>query len=595
MRTIHLLAISILISAALCTAACNQAPPAQTYETFTELPDPSADTLSDWSGVSAGLHASFVTIDKRYPKSVKPEVTLKAKDTVVGWKGERVSTQLLLWTTEEVSQVEINFSDFTSGDNTLPQSIAQARFVRYVMTDEFAEGCGYRKPADFAASLSADMLDDLPHFDLEANKVRPVWVSIDIPRDAEAGIYHTTLQVSAADKDPQAFTLELEVINQELPASSDWTFHLDQWQHPSAVARVEGLEVWSDAHFEAMEPVMKLLADAGQKVITATLNKDPWNVQTYDPYADMITWTQHEDGSWSYDYAVFDRWVQFMMDLGVKKMINCYSIIPWNNEIHYRDEHSGELINVKAVPGTELFETLWRPFLIDFSSHLAEKGWLEITNIAMDERDAESMDAAFQLIHSVAPQLGVAFADNHKTYQRYPNSMDISVSVQHPFDPQDLIDRKNRQLNTTFYICCADSFPNQFTFSDPAESTYLGWYAMASGFDGLLRWAFNSWVERPLLDSRFRTWPAGDTYIVYPGGRSSIRYECMLAGIQDYEKINIIRGRLHNEGNTAALSRLDQAIGKLKNIQRTASWNMELNEAKQLLTDLSRMDKAAEQ
>ncbi|WP_219847879.1 glycoside hydrolase domain-containing protein [Sphingobacterium gobiense] len=53
---------------------------------------------------------------------------------------------------------------------------------------------------------------------------------------------------------------------------------------------------------------------------------------------------------------------------------------------------------------------------------------------------------------------------------------------------------------------------NQFTFSDPAESTYLAWYAMADGFDGFLRWAFNSWVENPLHDSRFRTWPAGDTY-----------------------------------------------------------------------------------
>src|SRR5690606_564940 len=352
--------------------------------------------------------------------------------------------------------------------------------------------------------------------------------------------------------------------------------------------RVEGLEVWSDAHFEAMKPVMQMLADAGQKVITTTLNKDPWNVQTFDPYADMIIWTKQENGEWSYDYSVFDRWVQFMMDLGINKMINCYSIITWNNEIHYQDKTSGELVNVKAEPGTPIFKELWEPFLVDFSKHLQEKGWLESTNIAMDERDRESMDAAFQLINSVTPELGVSFADNKKTYQRYPNSKDISVSALHPFDPNDLIDRRNRGLNTTFYVYCATSFPNQFTFSDPAESTYLAWYAMASGFDGFLRWAFNSWVEEPMLDSRFRTWPAGDTYIVYPGGRSSIRYERMVEGIQDYEKITIVRQQLQAAGDTVSLARLEQAIEKMKNVTRRGSWNEELNQAKMLLNTISK-------
>ena len=69
----------------------------------------------------------------------------------------------------------------------------------------------------------------------------------------------------------------------------------------------------------------------------------------------------------------------------------------------------------------------------------------------------------------------------------------------------------------------------------------MGWYAMAAGYNGALRWAFNSWVKNPLVDSRFRTWPAGDTYIAYPQARSSIRYERLLEGIQDYEKVSIVK------------------------------------------------------
>lgn len=555
---------------------------------FKELPDPTADTLADWSAVKGGLYSSFVNIDHRFAKSLVPDVALKKNQKISGWKGERVSAQILLWTTEERPHVKVSVSDWKGNRGaTLPANISSAHFVRYVMTDEFGEGCGHRKPEDYASSLSPDMLDNLSSFDLEAKKARPVWITVRIPDDAAAGDYRAKVRIEGKGIKAQELDLALKVIDAKLPKPAEWGYHLDLWQHPSAVARVEGLEMWSDAHFTALKPVMQRLVDAGQKVITATLNKDPWNVQTYDPYADMIRWTKQSDGTWKYDYSVFDRWVQFMMDLGVTKMINAYSIIPWNNEIHYFDQASNQLVNVVAKPGSAEFEAHWTPFLKDFVSHLKQKGWLEITNIAIDERSREEVDGALSLMQRVAPELGVSYADNQKTYQRYPNSKDISIAISHPFSAEDLKDRKSRGLITTFYICCTDAFPNNFTFSEPAESTYLGWYAEASNFDGMLRWAFNSWVENPLLDSRFRTWPAGDTYSIYPNGRSSIRYERMLEGIQDYEKIQIVKKALQQKGDTTNLKRLQEAVQKLNNVVRTDTWNQDLNDAKKLLNELS--------
>lgn len=556
---------------------------------FTELADPTKDVNSNWSQVKPGLHASFGSIDIRYPKSVAPSLPIRQLEQLEGWKGERVSAQLLIWSVSPLRNIEVEISDFKSEKGeVLPSNIAEARFVRYVMTDEFAGGCGHRKPEDFAASLSPDMLDDLKSMDIDAKTARPIWITVNIPREAVKGNYTAQVRVKADAQKTWKSSLKVEVINQVLPPASEWSFHLDQWQHPAAVARVEGLEVWSDSHFEALKPVMQRLADAGQKVITTTINKDPWNVQTYDPYADMIIWTKQKNGAWSYNYQVFDRWVEFMMRLGIKDMINCYSIVPWNNEIHYTDEATGESVNVVAKPGTAIFEALWTPFLTDFVKHLESKGWLEITNIAMDEREREQMDAALALLRKVSPKLGVSYADNQKTYQRYPDSDDISISAQHPFSQQDLKDRKQRGLNTTFYICCSDGFPNQFTFSDPAESTYLGWYARATGFDGMLRWAFNSWVENPLQDSRFRTWPAGDTYIIYPKGRSSIRYERMLEGIQDFEKVRMVAAALTGKAPSRDLLELNKVIQKFNGVERTSHWNADLNHAKSLLNNISK-------
>jgi hypothetical protein len=481
--------------------------------------------------------------------------------------------------------VECEFTSFRSGEHILESGIAQARFVRYVLTDVFAPGCGYRKPEDFPASLAADMLDTLSCFDLEAKTARPVWLSFEIPAEATPGVYTGALHIYARNQKVQKLRISIEVLPQTLPAPKDWLFHLDLWQHPSAVARVNGVKVWSEEHWRLLEGSMKMLADAGQKAITTTLNKDPWHVQTYDAYDDMISWTKTANNTWIYDYTVFDRWVELMMSLGVKKMINCYSMIPWNNELHYTDAASGKHIDVSAKPGSQQFIDLWTPFLTDFRKHLEQKGWLNITNIAMDERSPQEMKAMLELLHRVAPEFGVSLADNHKSYKQYPLLKDICIAYGSTFDAADLAYRKANGLTSTFYVCCSHQFPNVFTFSDPAEAVFIAWYAVASGLDGFLRWAYNSWVEDPVMDSRFRTWPAGDTYIIYPGDRSSIRFERLREGIQDAEKIRILREQQTDTTYTDALTRLNTT---LKNIKiSTQPCNEILNQGKEILNELS--------
>ncbi|QRX62678.1 DUF4091 domain-containing protein [Dysgonomonadaceae bacterium zrk40] len=550
------------------------------------MKDPTNDTLSDWSHVTAGLHASFISVDKKLPKSVAPEIAPVKSVKVTGWKGEKVSAQILLWSSEDIRQVECGFNDFMGNGGTIPSSIAQARFVRYVMTDEYGPGCGHRKPDDFPASLAPDMLDHLECFDLEAKTVRPLWLTFNIPADAAAGNYRGKAIIHALNQSPQEFEIELEVVDQQLPPPSEWLYHLDLWQHPSAVARVHGLELWSEAHFEKMRPLMQMLADAGQKVITATLNKDPWNNQCYDPYADMIIWTKNKDRSWSFDYTVFDRWVAFMMELGIDRMINCYSLLTWNNQMHYHDMEKGELVTVELKAQSKEYEELWGVFLKDFTRHLREKGWLEKTNIAMDERAPADMKAALELLERYAPDLGVSLADNHKSYQEYPWIRDICVGAEAKVSKEEIAARRAKGLITTYYVSCADSFPNMFTFSPSAESVYAAWYAVACDFDGFLRWAYNSWVENPLTDSRFRTWPAGDTYMVYPDARSSIRFERLVEGIQDAEKIRVLRKKYNEEGTPEALAKLEEleeAIAGFETLEPSGDWQQQLLHAKQIL------------
>jgi len=551
----------LFISIAACTSSTKSLNIASTYE---EPQDPDVSTTENWSTLSKGLHASFTSTNNRFIKSILPSITQNYEWKGEAWKGERISSQIVLWSKDSISKVTTDISDFKSETGTkLPASIAQLRFVKYVITDEFAGGCGYRKPEDFASSLAADALDNVSSYSIKANETRPLWITIDVPANTEPGNYSSSITLNIEGQEAQHFTLNLTVIAKTLPPAKDWKFHLDLWQNPYAVARYHKVKPWSQEHWNLLKPLMKNLADAGQKVITVSLNKRPWGGQTFDQFEAMINWTKKKNGNWVYDFSIFDNWVQFMMDLGIKNQISCYSMVPWGNEFYYFDESKNEEVKIKAVPGSKEYEDFWIPFLSQFKLHLQEKGWNNITRMAMDERGPKEMQAMFKLLNKYAPEFGASFADNHKSYKLYPNQLkDLSVAFGATVDEEDLKLRKANGYISTHYVCCSDGFPNVFTFSPPSEGVFIGWYSIAANFDGFLRWAYNSWVENPLQDSRFRAWPAGDTYLVYPDNRSSIRFETLREGIQDAEKIRILREEFKSRTMQTELDELNQLVAQ---------------------------------
>ena len=563
-------------------AACSA--PYTPVETFAEADDPvalTAEQSAAWEGVTKTLNGGWGCLDLRYSRSEVPTTLDVDTYRVTAWRGERASAQILLWTAEGADGVECEVAPFKGDGATLPASIAETRFVRYTIADE--QNYNFKKGGPTV--LMPDMLDTLARFDMAPRTARPVWVSIAVPQDAAAGIYSSTITISHNGRGKVKLPLELEVQNHTLAEPSKWAYHLDLWQHPSAVARAQGLEMWSDEHFAALKPLMERLAAAGQKVITATLNKDPWNHQCYDGYEAMILWTKHKDGSWSYDYKVFDRWVEMMLSIGINKMINCYSMVPWNCELEYMDEAKGEMVTIKAEPGTPIFPVIWEPFLKDFKKHLEAKGWLSFTNIAMDERSPEAMDAAVKVLEKCAPEMGFALADNHQSYKKYTMMRDVCVAMRQPADLSDIHARREQNFNTTFYVCCGPLYPNTFTSSEPYEAEMLGWYNLAHDYDGMLRWAYNSWPADPQVDSRYGNWMAGDTYLVYPFNRSSIRFERLIDGIETAEKVRALR----REGvDTSAVEAVLEKIRTSNASDPTLPWMETIVEARKALHEVSR-------
>lgn len=529
------------------------------------------DNEAAWNSLKSDYSFVWGNTDTRYPKLSIPNKTgMENKDGntskifLKGWRGEEINAQALLYTKINLNHVSLSISDLKNGSNIIPASIIKIQPVYYVMTDELNKdgkgGCGHRPdPTKYDSSIVADILDhQTNNLSIEPRTTRPVWLTLNIPVNARPGKYKGTITANVPDKKNISLQIELTVANRMLPPASQWPFHLDLWQDPFSVARYNNLPLWSKEHFDKMRLLMKILANAGQKIITASIMHEPWAAQTYDGYTSMITRTKNLDGSWEYNYDVFDKWVSFMMDeVGITDQINCYTMIPWALNFDYFDRATNTVQFVKANPGSAAYRDYWLPFLKDFSRHLKAKNWFQKTTIAMDERPMKDMQEAIKIIKEADAGFKVSLAGNyHEEIQA--DIYDYCIAFGQNFPEQIKTQREAQGKRSTVYTCCTEVFPNTFTFSAPAEATWIGWHTAAGNYDGYLRWAYNSWTKDPLKDSRFRSWAAGDTYLVYPEARSSIRFQRLKEGIQDFEKIQMLRAQYKNDPKK--LKALNEAV-----------------------------------
>ena len=372
----------------------------------------------------------------------------------------------------------------------------------------------------------------------------PRVVEVSVPADAKPGVYSCGM-------------MNIRVVDRVLPPAKEWKYFLDLWQHPWAVSRWENAKPFSKAHYDAMRPLWTALADCGQKVLTTTLTKLPWNHQCFDGYDTMIRHIRKADGTWTFDYSVFDEYVAFGKSCGIGPYIACYTMVPWKYFV-YGETEDGKELKIQANPGTKEFEDYWKPFLVDFVKHLKEKGWFEQTYISMDERAPEDMRKISAFIVKYGEGLKIATAGNFDPSTmpdlKLQNYSPVIDTVTDDFLAKNLEPRRAAGFITTYYVCCVPHQPNTFMDSPLPEAFWLGFYPAAKGLDGLLRWAYNSWPYDPRHDASYGNWRAGDTYFIYQDASPSVRLLELRNGIIAAEKFRILKEEGKRDAELAELA-----------------------------------------
>lgn len=509
------------------------------------LPEYTFDSSTNpalWTKQKQGLNVSFVSTDELYLRSEAPQVSEKHAWESTGWKGERLNAQVLVWSPDTLEQIRFRASDLVNAKGKLlSKSNVKINMVRYVLSNfpygAKAQGCG-SGVAD-TAYLMPDRFETFERFDLPGRTVRPVWISFDIPADAETGTYNGSIEVNT-EKHHATLAIKINVQQQVLPKPKDWSFRLDLWQNPWVVADYFQVEPWSDEHKALLKKHLKLYADAGGKYITTYAVHSPWSDNSYSVEGTMIEWLKRKDGSWKFDYNIFDQYVQLAIETGIDKAITIYTPVPWGHRFRYMDEATGNYVYEEWSPESPQFRSFWNIFLDDLKKHLQQKGWFERTYLGINENPLNITLAAAKVIKDHSKDWKITYAgDWHAELSGLLD--DYSPVISSEPTPKELQERKSKGFSTTYYVCCTPAKPNNFVFSPPVESTYIGWYSAACGYDGFLRWAYDAWPADPMRDARHTYWPAGDCFLVYPGGVSSIRFERLREGIVDFEKIRILK------------------------------------------------------
>ena len=352
--------------------------------------------------------ASFESGLQWYQRDVPPGLSGTTEWNSVAWRGERIQQHILVKNVPSGSRISLVSSDLTAETNdVIPAGAVSFRYPRFVAGHEEARSCSEDYQEENRTAYLSDALFSSPVQALPLNWPELVWVSVDIPVETPPGDYTGTVSISAVSGETTAaqtsLLVSIQVVPWALPEAADRQFHLDLWQFPVSVLNryndenpADRIEIWSEEHYALLEPTYRYLAELGQRTVTTYIKEGALG----DP--SMVQWTLKRDGSWEYDYSVFQEHVMRLASWGIDQQISAFSPVGWNRgDIPYWDETAQGEKTLQTDVGSSDWNTRWRHFLTDFREYLLERGWFDKTVLYLDESGEEDVNAVIDLVRTV--------------------------------------------------------------------------------------------------------------------------------------------------------------------------------------------------
>lgn len=446
--------------------------------------------------------------------------------------------QLVIRTDQKLDNVSIYFTELKNEQTgqVISKENIQWNYLGYVPvsrnTSEAECGAHQDIPeGEFIRKAPFDVPDPLLEYrriTIESDQSQPVWITVFVPSKTPAGIYKGKIyiEMSTSEKD---IPIELTVHSFELPEERH--LYLTNWFEIDHIARAHKVELFSEVFWQILSRYAKNLARHRQNVVYT-----PWHLaKVY----------QEKDGSLSFDYTNFDKFVETFFNAGVDGRIELYHVAhhgkmgrAGNEIILYKiDPINRETGNKVSLSGDEGMAAL----LEDLLKHLKAKGWFEKTIVHVADEPSfhniQSWIKTREFVKEHFPGIKTIDAIGGTGYEKY---LDIMVPLTRDlhtwFDDYKRAQKSGIEL--WFYTCCVPygKYANRFLDYHLSKTRILHWMNYFTDTEGFLHWGLTYGWDDPFGPApRF---PPGDSHIIYPGSdgpMNSIRWEMMREGLEDYE------------------------------------------------------------
>jgi hypothetical protein len=455
-----------------------------------------------------------------------------------GARGETVSGQAVFRPAQPAADARASVSDLKSESGVLPAGKVRLQWVRYIAVKRNSGGV---PPDELVAKAPCDLPDpfwDTPAVSVPANTAQPLWIEVDVPRDALQGHYAGTLTLKWRNGEA-SLPMTLTVWDFEMPVERHQ--HVTNWfTFPGAGYRVAED---SDAWWNLARRFARMMAAHRQDCFRADLG---WIKTTYEPQTGFRC-----------DFRYLDRWAETFFAEGLQRMElfqagTCSGpqyepgarISPADLPVEVRAE------GVKLTPEQKL-----RGVLEQLEKHVRQKGWTGRVMLHIFDEPFIYCEPSYRqvagIVHRAAPSLKVIEAVETTGFG---DAIDVLVpklshlNLWYPHFRQ----AQERGKELWFYTCCHPTgrYPNRFLDQPLVKTRVLHWLGYLYGLDGYLHWGLNYFAEGcdPYSeDGISKDLPLGDRAIMYPGKDGpvgSLRWSAMRDGLQDYEYLWTLERRL---------------------------------------------------
>lgn len=464
------------------------------------------------------------------------------------------------------------FSIVNVSDNpALTDKIGASRYRIEVISEYDADLYNVLTLEDENGIEYCDILTHQPFVEHKGNMPCSVWVDLKINKkessDVVVNVYHT---VSTNDENlVYSDTINVEVLNVEIPCPKDYSIYVDLWQHNSNIARYYEVPLWGDSHFEILEKVVQTLSDIGQKSVMIIASECPWNGWGTHIFSkdgsvlyehSIISLKRSKDGKLYADFSYMQRYIDLCNRYGINGDISVYGLLGvWNLPlfpsrttenypetimVRYYDERDG---SYKYLNQSEEIKEYLR-LIIDYFKKTGQFSRVRIAadEPKNDEKSIKNYDSTITILREIDSEIQFKLAvDKDSVIDKYEDIIsDISTSFPCTTRYYDKLDSSKHRL---WYVCNIPDKPNTFLKSPLFESRVIGILNSVFGYDGFLRWAYTCWTKNPREDIRYATQglPVGDICLVYPEKNGeialSLRYKALQRGIEDFEIMNVLK------------------------------------------------------